>query len=285
MILRTTGIRPKQTSWLSATVTFFLIIAATYCNAFGQEKRLEFPPNKPTPIINGPPLRGLDASLYMLASAEYKACCIQAFRWGALVAKEKLDAKKDFTRTAAAIIDLDETVLDNGWFQSQQLRDQVDFDARRWEDWEQNGASKVRLVPGAKKFVDRIVELGIVPVFITNRNNSAREQTKSILNRFGFQITDAQLLCADKTTGSNKTSRREAVLSQYEVLIYVGDNLRDFDERFRYDANGGEEARGKTVDELSEKFGIEWIILPNPSYGEWTKPFTNTSADVNLLYK
>jgi predicted secreted acid phosphatase len=67
-------------------------------------------------------------------------------------------------------------------------------------------------------------------------------------------------------------------------LLYVGDNLRDFDERFRF-GESGIDGRSNVVDELSHQFGSKWIILPNPSYGEWTKAFKNSPEDVNLLYK
>lgn len=232
-----------------------------------------------------PPYRGLDASLYMLTSAEYKACCIQAFRWAAYAAKDKLEARQDKTLPPAVVMDLDETILDNGLFQSNQIRDEVAFDANRWEHWELEGGDKVRLVPGAKKFIDKLRELGIEPVFITNRNNRAREQTLSILNRLEISVPSDQLLCADEATGSNKTSRRELIAKKFDVLVFVGDNLRDFDDRFRYDISAVGDKRGSLVEELSEKFGTEWIILPNPSYGEWTKAFSNTKLDVDLLYK
>jgi 5'-nucleotidase (lipoprotein e(P4) family) len=235
--------------------------------------------------LEAPPYRGLDASLYMLTSAEYKACCFQTFRLATFLAKEKLEARTDTTKPPAVVMDLDETILDNGWFQSKQIRDQLRFDQFRWERWEKTGGDNVRIIPGAKKFIAKLKEMGIQPVYITNRNNAAREQTMSVLKRFEIDVPEEQLLCADATTGSNKTSRRELVAEKFQVLLYVGDNLRDFDERFRFDRTQIGDKRGQAVEELQDKFGDEWVILPNPSYGEWTKSFSNSKADVELLYK
>jgi 5'-nucleotidase (lipoprotein e(P4) family) len=180
----------------------------------------------------------------------------------------------------AVVMDLDETILDNGWFQSRQLRDQVSFDDARWMVWEDQGAAYVRAVPGAIMFVKKLRELGIAPVYLTNRNERARTMTMQVLQRLEIEVPEDQLLCASATTGTNKTSRREQIAAKFEVLLYVGDNLRDFDEQFRFDEKLGAAGRDAVVERLSEKFGIEWIILPNPIYGEWTKVFRN---DLQLL--
>lgn len=235
--------------------------------------------------LETPPYRGLDASLYMLTSAEYRACCIQAYRWARIVTQEKLTSRRKKELPASVVMDLDETVLDNGWFQSMQIRDKVAFDQKRWEKWEDEGAEHVRLVPNAKLFIDQIRALGVQPVYITNRNERARAQTMAILKRFDIAVPENQLLCADNKTGSNKSSRRVDIESRFEVLLYIGDNLRDFDERFRFDPVTGMEGRAKAVDEHSDKFGIDWIILPNPSYGEWMRATKGNPEDANLLYK
>lgn len=232
-----------------------------------------------------PPYRGLDANLYMQTSAEYRACCLQAFRWADRIVTEKVTAVGKETKPCAVVLDLDETVLDNGVFQARQIRDKVGFDADRWKVWEDQGSNDLRLVPGAKKFIERLKSLGVQPVYITNRNARAHAETMSALKRLGIEVPDELLLMADDTTGSNKTSRRAQVESKFLVLAFVGDNLRDFDERFRFDKAKGIQGRSDVVDELESKFGVEWIVLPNPAYGEWSKGFTNTSADTQFLYK
>ncbi len=236
------------------------------------------------------PYRGLDASLYMLTSAEYRAACHQCFRWAEMIVQLKQQLRRAEVNSAnakplAVVMDLDETILDNGWFQSQQIRDQVAFDMQRWSTWEEQGAEKVRVIPGAVAFVKKLRELGVAPVFISNRNNKALKQTMETLERFEIGVPENQVLLADDQTGSDKTSRRAKVEQLFDVVLYLGDNLRDFDERFKFNPASGIEDRNQVVDELSGKFGIEWIILPNPSYGEWTKALRNDVRDVDLLYK
>lgn len=236
------------------------------------------------------PYRGLDASLYMLTSAEYRAACHQCFRWAEMIVQLKqqlrhAQADSSNVKPLAVVMDLDETILDNGWFQSQQIRDRVAFDMQRWSTWEEKGAEKVRVIPGAVAFIKKMREIGVAPVFISNRNSKALKQTLETLERFEIGVPENQVLLADDQTGSDKTSRRAKVSQMFDVVLYLGDNLRDFDERFKFNAAGGIEGRNQVVDELSSKFGIEWIILPNPSYGEWTKAFRNDVGDVDLLYK
>jgi len=236
------------------------------------------------------PYRGLDASLYMLASAEYRAACHQCFRWAEMIVQLKKQLRRGVGESAnskpmAVVMDLDETILDNGWFQSQQIRDQVAFDMQRWAMWEQNGSAKVRVIPGAVAFIKKLRELGVAPIYISNRNSKALKQTMETLERFEINVPVNQILLADEQTGSDKTSRRARVEQSFDVILYLGDNLRDFDECFKYNSADGIDGRNRAVEELSEKFGIEWIILPNPSYGEWTKALKNDLADIDLLYK
>ncbi len=232
-----------------------------------------------------PAYRGLDASLFMQTSAEYRACCLQAYRWATILVDQKVKARTNKSKQPAVVLDLDETVLDNGVYQAEQIRSKFGFDQNAWAKWEDHGSDRVRLVPGAKAFIDHLRELGVQPFYISNRNDRARAETMRALKRFGLEVPEDQLLCADATTGSTKTSRREKATNKFDVLLFVGDNLRDFDDRFKFNPAAGIEKRSDEVDATADKFGIEWIIIPNPSYGEWNRAFSNTEHDIDLLYK
>ena len=39
----------------------------------------------------------------------------------------------------------------------------------------------------------------------------------------------------------------------------------------------------RSVDERRAMFGTTWVILPNPAYGEWTKPLGRGVKDAELL--
>lgn len=229
-----------------------------------------------------PPFRSLDANLYMQTAAEYRACCLQAF----YLAEERVKAKvalRTATTPAVVVFDLDETVLDNGVYQARQLRAGQVFEQKLWDVWEEKGGEQVRLVLGAKEFIAKLSFYKVRPVYISNRNDKFREQTHAVLKRLEIDVPDEQLLLSTKS--SDKTDRRATVRDKFDVLLWVGDNLRDFDEAFKYDKEKGLDGRKMAVDERKAKFGADWIILPNIAYGEWTKAFAGGPEDVDLLVK
>ena len=233
--------------------------------------------------LEEPPNRGLDANLYLQTSAEYRAACYQAYNWAAVRVEQRLKTRVDTSKSPCVIFDLDETVLDNYNFQTEQIRQGIAFDLKRWEKWEQTGQDKIGVIPGAVEFINKLKEMGVARFYITNRNDKAREQTMSALRRHDIDVPQGQLLCADEKTGSNKTTRRQQAMDKFDVLLIIGDNLRDFDDAFRYDKTTGIDGRKQTVDSTAAKFGADWIIIPNPAYGEWTKAFTYSESDKNLL--
>jgi len=231
-----------------------------------------------------PQYRGLDSNLYMQTSAEYRACCLQAYRWAkrvihdkviSRVAKESLDPQAE--KPPAVVLDLDETVLDNRQFQTRQIREGWAYNTDYWAQWEADGSNEVGVIPGAVEFIQHLQTLGIQPVYITNRNVRSQEQTLAALERFGISVPTELLLCADANTKSNKDSRRQLIREKFDVLMFVGDNLRDFDNMFKDDESLVDsglriDARNAKVDQQASKFGTDWILLPNPAYGEWQKP-------------
>ncbi len=241
-----------------------------------------------------PAYRSFDANLYIQTSAEYRAACYQAFQLASLRLKQALESPRQDARTPAVILDLDETVLDNRGFQNWMLQGSVAFDQAWFDRWEQSGGDRVTLVPGAKEFILQAKQLGVKVVFISNRNERFREYTKATLQRLGIGIVYESELKLSTTT-SDKTARRSEVTQHdnCQVLLNIGDNLRDFDEAFRFStlpASATVEERlkaiadrQKKVDDAQASFGTQWIILPNPAYGEWTKPLGRGMQDLDLI--
>lgn len=236
-----------------------------------------------------PPHRGLDANLYMQSSAEYRACCHQAYNLATYRLKDVAKAKSE--KPMAVIMDLDETVLDNSGFQAMQLRANLSFDIRLWYYWEEKCIDRVALVPGAKEFIAEAEKLGVTLVYISNRDDIYKAQTKKVLERFNLALkNDDDLKLATST--SDKSSRMKEAEAKYNVLLYVGDNLRDFTDEFKFgkfDKNNPHEielaveARKKNVDARRNDFGTKFIILPNPAYGEWLKPLGQGMKDFDRL--
>ncbi len=278
--------------WLSLVVCSLVVCFGS--SVWAQEAAPQSPSVEVGTKPEDPAGRSIDANLYMQTSAEYRAACYQAFNLASLRLEQKL-AKPTNGKPRAVVLDLDETVFDNRAFQTAQTRAGVQYDQTAWSKFEQTGGHLVELIPGAKEFIQEAESKGVVAVYISNRNNDAREQTKQVLKRLGLPLANEDCLkLADRSTGSNKTSRREAVESKFSVLLYAGDNLRDFDERFvarKPSASPTAEEldqiiadRKTEVDKTSCRFGDDWIILPNPAYGEWPKPLNRGRADLDRLF-
>src|ERR1051325_2829527 len=200
----------------------------------GQE--LQAPVAPPAYRAVEPANRKLDATLYTQTAAEYRACCYQAYNLAISRLKEKLQNELG-RKPPAVVMDLDETVFDNSGFRAMLVRSGLEYDQRLWDSWEEHDSDKVALIPGAKEFIQEAKKLGVSVVFVSGRN--AREESKKILTRFGIPLEDDALL--KLTMGSeDKTKSFLDIQRDYTVLLYIGDNLRDFDNNLRC----GEIAKG-----------------------------------------
>lgn len=274
-----------------AVIGWLVIAFAASSGVVGQNSPTPAAPSAPAAYkAEEPPNRSLDANLYMQTAAEYRACCYQAYNLATFRLKEALAGQK--TGKFAVVMDLDETVFDNSGFQAMQLRSGLAYDERLWDAWEEQGSDKIALIPGAREFILEAKKLGVSVIYISNRNNKFRDQTKKALTRLLELPFETDSLLKLSTGGSDKTTRRQEAERDYTVLLYVGDNLRDFDEALRCSKIENEtaaeleraiKARKDEVDKRRAIWGQKWIILPNPAYGEWTKPLGRGRSDLDRL--
>ena len=210
------------------------------------------------------------AVLYQQKAAEYRALCYQAFN----IAKWQVDQSSKMLggmKKKTIIVDIDETVLDNSPFEAKCILDNTYY-PEGWDDWMNKSSAKA--VPGALEFL-RYAESQDVDVFyISNRKEKYRTQTLKNLQDLGFpSAQDDHLLL--KTDDSGKKSRRDLVAEKRFIIMLIGDNLNDFSEVFE---NKTVEERFAVTDSFKEKFGANFIVLPNAMYGEWeTILFTGDS--------
>jgi acid phosphatase len=228
--------------------------------------------------IANPQERTLDANLYMQTSAEYRACCLQAYGWMTERLRTKLASVRNDGLPPAVVMDLDETVLDNAGFQSFLDRERLTYSDALWDRWESGYADETGLIPGAKAFIESAEGLGVTVIYITNRLTRNQAATIEALKHNGLNVNNIGARLLSKETTSDKTSRRQQVEQQYRVLFLVGDNLRDFSEEFvapkvQTDAERTKaiSERAAQVDRRRYRFGTDWFILPNPVYGEWQR--------------
>src|SRR5690606_14129090 len=85
---------------------------------------------------------------------------------------------------------------------------------------------------------------------------------------FGFPNADEKHLLLNSAT-SDKEPRRSAIREQYNILLLCGDNLSDFSNVFYRE---GKNTR-QEVDRAQQLFGTQFIVFPNPMYGDWEKQF------------
>ncbi|HMO36076.1 MAG TPA: HAD family acid phosphatase, partial [Gemmatales bacterium] len=157
----------------------------------------------PAPPPLQPPYRGLDANLYMI-SAEYRAICYQTFAWSRQLLETKLAQTQPGGKPFAVVADLDETLLDNSGFQTMQVRRNIAFDKSLWDVWQKEYGREVRLVPGAAEFVRDVRALHVDLVYVSNRDETYRAETRQLLADLGIGIThENQLKLATDTSNKN----------------------------------------------------------------------------------
>lgn len=214
------------------------------------------------------------ALLYQQRAAEYKALCLQAYHLAALKVEAALRHEvldKD-DKPLAVVTDLDETVLDNSVFQVNFYRTQkpVKFeDLLQW--WKQEQADTV---PGSVEFFQYVDNLKdskgrkIDIYYISNRDTSVVTNAINNMSRFRFpQLNDSNFKFA-RPMESSKERRRQEVLQNHRIIVLLGDNLGDHDQAFD-DPQASSEDRSNRVDQLHDKWGDLYVVLPNAVYGGW----------------
>lgn len=236
---------------------FFFFIA---CVCFSAASFAQSVPNTSSTVNNGK----LWASLWQQRAAEYKALCFQAYNLATLRISEAVKHHTKGSKPLAVITDIDETLLNNSPEDARGALHDQDFDSKAWKKWTKKGIADT--VSGAPAFFKYASKKGVTVFYITNRDTDERMGTLKNLQRYHLPNADpAHLLL--KTTSSSKESRRQDVLKKYNVVLLCGDNLADFDAL--YDNTPDEKKRGNATQKLKQQFGNKYIVLPNPSYGDW----------------
>ncbi len=206
----------------------------------------------------------INAVLWVQSSAEYRACCYQAFNYAKIALGNNLKAaKKD--KPAAVVFDLDETLLDNSYYEVYLIENKMSYTPESWKEWSEKECATA--IPGAVEFVNYVSSLGVEVVYISNRLESEKEVTIRNMKKLGFpDVKDENLYFMNESKGSNKVERRNAVGEKYNIVLLVGDNLADFSGEYE---KRGEDLGIGNVDNDKDLFGFYYVILPNPMYGKW----------------
>lgn len=221
-----------------------------------------------------PPHENLHATLWVQSSAEWRALARQAYRCAEHCLDQAL-ADPRWTATLeqtepyahlppAVIVDIDETVLDNSYYEAQLIRDRGSYDASTWDPWVLS--ERATPVPGALEFLRSAHERGVSVFYVTNRKSHLQESTRRNLEALGFPLASDRESVFTRTDTRDKGPRRAAIAAHYRVLLLVGDNNDDFASDF--EGKTPSERRALT-DHFAERWGSQWIVIPNPTYGSW----------------
>lgn len=197
-------------------------------------------------------------------SAEVAALQRQTYALAQMRLDEALAAAAPDAKLAI-ITDLDETVIDNSDLLVRDMQACHDYTAwDTWKDWERTG--QPRLIAGAKTFLDYADEKGVAIYYISDRYDENKAQTLASLEQLELpQVSDASVLLL----GPPKQERRASVAADHEVIMQLGDTLHDFSEEFV--SSVPLDTQRELVETQAERFGRDWIVLPNATYGTWRK--------------
>lgn len=209
----------------------------------------------------------LNAILWMQTSAEYRALCYQAYNTALTHIKAASENIKSDDKTLAIILDCDETVIDNTRVDAALLDSNIADQLSLLREWRNKGIAGA--MPGAYEFLNAVDSLGAEIFYVTNRDEEYKAGIIQNMKNLNFpQIDDKHVLC--KTEAGGKEARFERIESQYNVILYLGDTAHDFPTG-SYHKSMSE--RNKITDDNRQFYGVKYIVLPNPVYGDWLDEF------------
>lgn len=254
----------------------------------GCAARTQPPQASATAVSTSAPHENLNAVLWVQTAVEYEATTLQAYRLAQLQLDTALadpswtaaiEQKGDLSKLPPAVIlDVDETVLDNSYYQARMVRDNTPYTTATWDPWVMEG--RATAIPGAREFTQYAAQKGVTVFYVTNRTANLEEATRKNLEAEGFPVTkdvDTVLVRGERPdwSASAKGPRRAHVASSYRILMLIGDDLGDF----VVDASGSPQQRQARTESYSDWWGRRWIMIPNPTYGSWERAIVGSEQD------
>ena len=220
---------------------------------------------------------GTNATYWMQNAVEYKATTQALYELAKLRLNQALgdpswtaaleQGANYEKKPAAVILDVDETVLDNSEYQAWIVENGEHYSSKTWAPFVNTETS--RPIPGSLDFIKYAAAREVAVFYVSNRKAPEEEATRNNLLKFGYPIDDMEdrvLLRGEiEAWGSDKGTRRAAVAEKYRIVLMIGDNLGDFVDN----VDVSEEERAKLYQDNAARWGRDWIMLPNPSYGSW----------------
>ncbi|MGO2013226.1 MAG: HAD family acid phosphatase [Pseudoalteromonas sp.] len=222
------------------------------------------------------------AVLWQTKSKEYQALTTYMYQQ-AQTAVTYLPSKAS---NWVAVMDVDETVLDNSAYQKQTELSGKGYTPKTWQAWVKS--ENATLVPGAKSFIEAVFKHGGKVALVTNRDKSNDMHTWNNLKSVGLSITASNTCLigrsdTDKTAVDDKRFMNDKDLRRQQITqgsadcfnlkgaknswqkphvieFQVGDNIEDFNGVTQENAN---------IEALLPSLGKSLFLLPNSMYGSW----------------
>lgn len=200
-------------------------------------------------------------------AAEYQALYYQGFNIAQMHLQRALAMRKPGDKPLAIISDLDDTlVLPRDYWGNLVNRGIDFFDDTIWDKWIPE--NRMEPSPGAKAFLKYCHENNVEIFYITSRDQGKKTFDYALGNikHLGFPLKDNAHLTVLRDT-SNKQTRQDEIMNDYDVVVMLGDNLNDF--RRKYYIKGNVEGRLTKMREDRDEYGMKYILFPNPTDGHW----------------
>lgn len=254
-------------------------------------------------VAASPPIVGreqVNGTLWMQRATEYRIAAEQVYRLaterlGSTIAApgtaalEQIDLGRESLASlpTAIVVDLDETVLDNSFYQARRALAGGEYDETSWQAWMSEASAPA--IPGARAFLKAAAEAGHRIFYVTNRlcmpssalpGDPCPAKTWTQRNLVALGLPNAEdgstlMLRAERAEwrASDKTSRRAEIATKYRIVALFGDDLRDFVDRSIY---------ATRESELQSSFGSRWFLLPNPLYGSWERAIVDDACRATM---
>ncbi|MFO7845467.1 MAG: HAD family acid phosphatase [Balneolaceae bacterium] len=219
----------------------------------------------------------LYSTLWIQTAAEYEALTYQAYNTAESLLPVALEdsswtgslEQEDpyFDKPPAIILDLDETAIDNSFYEARGILDQTGYDAVTWNNWVREAEAEA--IKGALELTNDANDLGIAVFYITNRDAEVQPYTEQNLLELGFPVEEGSVMSngGQPDWTSAKINRRKVVTENYRVLMLFGDDLNDFVPAREISID----ERKALAEQYSDHWGVKWFVLPNPNYGSWER--------------
>jgi len=206
-------------------------------------------------------------------SAEVTALQIQAYQ----LARFKIDEdfKKHGSKKSAIIVDLDETILSNTAYQNKLAKLGESHSAESWTQWVHSRKSTA--IAGAVEFLNYVSKKGYEIVYLSNRKTAEFTDSEINLKALGLPVKKDFLLLKEGADRA-KAFHRNEIAKTHRIAMQIGDNLIDFSDIYERKSSS---ERKKLVLLEKNKFGTEYIIIPNPMYGDWESSVYDFNFSLN----